>query len=138
MSPLQCELPKAIKPHLPVCKLYRWQLGPNKWFLPTTKLLDPIILDQQQMDLRAIVWYQRWGTLEALGPSTHTLILQDNRPISIHHTHKKQCSHRMTGVYLSNTHTYTATTGCQEYIYPSHTQCSHRMTGVYLSSTYND
>ena len=23
------ELPKAIEPHLPVCQLYRWQLGPN-------------------------------------------------------------------------------------------------------------
>ena len=27
--PLLGELPKAIEPHLPVCQLYRWQLGPN-------------------------------------------------------------------------------------------------------------
>ena len=38
------ELPKAIKPHLPVCQLYRWQLGPNMWSSPTTKSLDPIVV----------------------------------------------------------------------------------------------
>ena len=27
--PLLGELPKAIEPHLPVCQLYRWQLGPK-------------------------------------------------------------------------------------------------------------
>ena len=27
--PLLGELPKAFEPHLPVCQLYRWQLGPN-------------------------------------------------------------------------------------------------------------
>ena len=35
-------MPKAIELHLTVCLSYRWQLGPNKWSLPTTKLLDPI------------------------------------------------------------------------------------------------
>ena len=40
--PLLGELPKAIEPHLPVCQLYRWQLGPNMWSSPTTKSLDPI------------------------------------------------------------------------------------------------
>ena len=30
--PLLGELPKAIEPHLPVCQLYRWQLGPNMVF----------------------------------------------------------------------------------------------------------
>ena len=29
VSPLLGELPKAIEPHLPVCQLYRWKLGPN-------------------------------------------------------------------------------------------------------------
>ena len=35
------ELPKAIKPHLPVCQLYHWQLGHNMWSSLTTKSLDP-------------------------------------------------------------------------------------------------
>ena len=38
------ELPKAIEPHMPVCQLYRWQLGPNMWSLPTTKSLDTIVV----------------------------------------------------------------------------------------------
>ena len=38
------ELPKAIKPHLPDCQLYRWQLGPNMWCSSTTKSLDPIVV----------------------------------------------------------------------------------------------
>ena len=41
--PLLGELPKAIEPHLPVCQLYRWQLGPSMWTSPTTKSLDPIV-----------------------------------------------------------------------------------------------
>ena len=40
--PLLVELPRAIEPHLPVCQLYRWQLGPNMW--STTMSLDPIIV----------------------------------------------------------------------------------------------
>ena len=42
--PLLGELPKAIEPHLPVCQLYRWQLGPNMWSLPTTNLFDIIVV----------------------------------------------------------------------------------------------
>ena len=42
--PLLGELPKAIEPHLPVCQLCRWQLGPNMWSSPTTKSLDPIVV----------------------------------------------------------------------------------------------
>ena len=42
--PLLGELPKAIKPHLPVCQLCRWRLGPNKWSSPTTTSLDPIVV----------------------------------------------------------------------------------------------
>ena len=42
--PLLGEPPKAIEPHLPVCQLYRWQLGPNMWSSPTTKSLDPIVV----------------------------------------------------------------------------------------------
>ena len=38
------ELPRAIEPHLPVCQLYCWQLGPNMWSSPTTKSLDPIVV----------------------------------------------------------------------------------------------
>ena len=38
------ELPTAIEPHLPVCQLHRWQLGPNMWSSPTTKSLDPIVV----------------------------------------------------------------------------------------------
>ena len=41
--PLLGELPKSMEPHLPVCQLYRWQLGPNMWSSPTTKSLDPIV-----------------------------------------------------------------------------------------------
>ena len=47
--PLLGELPKAIEPHLPVCQLYRWQLGPKyiyntlytfrSWSLTDSKLL---------------------------------------------------------------------------------------------------
>ena len=44
VSPLLGELPKAIEPHLPVCQLCRWQLGPNMWSSPTTKSLDPIVV----------------------------------------------------------------------------------------------
>ena len=40
--PLLGELPKTIEPHLPICQLYRWQLGPNMWSSPTTKSFDPI------------------------------------------------------------------------------------------------
>ena len=42
--PLLGELPKAIEPHLPVCQLSRWQLGPNVWSSPTTKSLDPTVV----------------------------------------------------------------------------------------------
>ena len=38
------EPPKVIEPHLPVCHLYRWQLGPNMWSSPSTKSLDPIVV----------------------------------------------------------------------------------------------
>ena len=44
------ELPKAIEPHLPVCLLYRWQLCPNMWSLPTTKLLVPIVVTTPRVD----------------------------------------------------------------------------------------
>ena len=42
--PLKGELQKVIQPHLIVCQLYCWQLGPNMWSLPTTKSLDPIVV----------------------------------------------------------------------------------------------
>ena len=42
--PLLGELPKAIEPHLLVCQLYRWNIGPNMWSSPTTKSLDPIVV----------------------------------------------------------------------------------------------
>ena len=42
--PILAELPKAIEPNLPVFQLYLWQLGPNMWFSPTTKSLDPIVV----------------------------------------------------------------------------------------------
>ena len=38
------EMQKAIEPHLSVCQLCRWQLGPNMWSSPTTKSLDPIVV----------------------------------------------------------------------------------------------
>ena len=42
--PLLGEMPMAIEPQLPVCQLYRWQLGPSKWSSPTTKSLDHIVV----------------------------------------------------------------------------------------------
>ena len=48
--PLLGELPKAIEPHLPVCQLYRWQLGPNMWSSPTTKSFDPIVVTAFRVD----------------------------------------------------------------------------------------
>ena len=65
------ELPKAIKPHLPVCQLYCWQLSPNMWSSHTTKSLDPNVVaalwvgfpgeatDPPHVDLPAIVRSQR-------------------------------------------------------------------------------
>ena len=49
-SPL-AELPTSIEPHLSVCQLYRWQLGPTMWSSPTTKSLDPIIVTALRMAL---------------------------------------------------------------------------------------
>ena len=54
------ELPKAIEPHLPVCQLYRWQLGPNMWSSPTTKSLDPIVATALRVGFQG----------ESLGPAT--------------------------------------------------------------------
>ena len=48
--PLLGELRKAIERHLPVCQLYRWQLGPNMWSSPTTKSLDPIVVTALRVD----------------------------------------------------------------------------------------
>ena len=69
--PLLGELSKAIEPHLSVCQLYRWQLGPSMWTSPTTKSLDPIVVtalrvgfpatDPPHVDLPAIVRSQRCG-----------------------------------------------------------------------------
>ena len=42
--PLLGELSKTTKPHLPVCQLCHWKLGPTKWSSPTTKSLDPIVV----------------------------------------------------------------------------------------------
>ena len=42
--PLLGELPKAIEPHLPICQLYRWQLGPIMWSSLTTKSLVLIVV----------------------------------------------------------------------------------------------
>ena len=47
--PLLGELPKAIEQHLPVCQLYRWQLGPSMWTSPTTKSLDHIVVTALQV-----------------------------------------------------------------------------------------
>ena len=47
--PLQGEQPKAIEPHLPVCQLYRWQLGPNMWSSPKITSLDPIVVTALQV-----------------------------------------------------------------------------------------
>ena len=42
--PLIGELPKAIEPHQPICKLNCSQLGPNMCSSHTTKSLDPIVV----------------------------------------------------------------------------------------------
>ena len=49
--PLLGELLKAIEAHLPACQLCRWQLGPSKWSLRTTKSLGPIIVTALRMGL---------------------------------------------------------------------------------------
>ena len=84
--PLLGELPKAIEPHLPVCQLYRWQLGPNMWSSPTTKSLDPIVVtpfgwasqgkatDPPHVDLPAIFRNQRRGHRRRHGCKTIMLI----------------------------------------------------------------
>ena len=71
--PLLGELQRAIVPHLPVFRLYRWQLSPNKWSSPMIKSLYPIVVttfrwashgkasDPPQVELPSIVWYQRHG-----------------------------------------------------------------------------
>ena len=82
--PLLCELPKAIESHLPVCQLYRWQLGPNMWSSPTTKSLDPIVAtalrvgfqgkatDPPHVDLPAIVRSQGRGQRRRQGKQLNT------------------------------------------------------------------
>ena len=52
VSPLLGELSKAIEPYLPICQLYRRKLGLNKWSLPTTKSLDPIVATAIQVDFQ--------------------------------------------------------------------------------------
>ena len=46
------ELQKAIEPHLPVCRLFSWQLVPIKWFSPTIKSLDPIVATDRRVDFQ--------------------------------------------------------------------------------------
>ena len=48
--PLIDELSKVIEPHLLVCQLYRWHLGPTIWSSPTTKSLDPIVVTALRVD----------------------------------------------------------------------------------------
>ena len=82
--PLLGELPKAIEPDLPVCQLYRWQLGPNMWSSPTTKSFDPIVVTALRVDFPgeshgpATCGFacncpqpEAWTT-EASGPCTYT------------------------------------------------------------------
>ena len=71
LFPLLGDLPKVIEIQLPVCQLYRWQLDHYKSSIPTTKLLDSIVVtalwvgypwktvDPHQADLSAIVRCQR-------------------------------------------------------------------------------
>ena len=40
---------QRLLPHLPVCQLYRWQLGPNMWSFHTTMSLDPIVVTTFQV-----------------------------------------------------------------------------------------
>ena len=98
--PLIGELPKAIEPHLPVCQLYRWQLGPNMWSSPTTKSLDPIVVtallvdfpgkatDPPHMDLPAIVRSQRHGQRRRQGSTPHTTLID-----KVHLPFSNQSSH---------------------------------------------
>ena len=84
--PLLGELPKAIEPRLPVCQLYRCQLGPNMWSSPTTKSLDSIVvtalrvgfpgepMDPPHVDLPAIVRSQGRGQQRRQGIYTYILV----------------------------------------------------------------
>ena len=58
--PLLPELPKAIKPHLSVCQLYRWQLSHTVWSSPMIKSLDPI----------AVTTLRVGYSVKILGPTT--------------------------------------------------------------------
>ena len=81
------ELPKAIEPHLPVCQLYRWQLGPSMWTSPTTKSLDPIVVTALRVGfpreshgpatcgLPAIVRSQRRGQRRCEGQILNNIML---------------------------------------------------------------
>ena len=85
--PLLGELPKAIEPHLPVCQLFRWQLGPTMWSSTMTKVLDPIVVttllvdfpgdasDPPHVDLSAIVRSQRCALQRCLD----YMLFLDNR-----------------------------------------------------------
>ena len=77
--PLLGELSRAIEPHLFVCQLYRWQLGPNMWSSPTTMSIDSIVVTALRVgfpgeshvpatcDLPAIVRSQRHGQRKRQG-----------------------------------------------------------------------
>ena len=54
------ELPMAMEPHLSICQLYRWKLGPNMCSSPTTKSCDPIVV------MALLVGFP----FESLGPAT--------------------------------------------------------------------
>ena len=82
--PLLGELPKAIEPHLPVCKLYCWQLGPSMWSSPTTmSQLPPFgwasqgkATDPPHVDSPAIVRSQRRRQRRRQGNSTKKTLIQ--------------------------------------------------------------
>ena len=95
--PLLGELPKAIEPHLPVCQLYRWQLGPNMWSSPTTKSLDPIVITTLLVGFPG----------ESHGPATCGFACNCPEPEAWTTEASELCKHHMLDRIFSFQHTKT-------------------------------
>ena len=85
--PLLGELPKAIEPHLPVCQLYRWQLGPSMWTSPFGWASQGKATDPPHVDLPAIVRSQRRGQRWRERRNQPTIAMNNNTMYQLWLTH---------------------------------------------------
>ena len=147
--PLLGELLKAIEPHLPVCQLYRWQLGPNMWSSPTTKSLDPIVATALKVGFpgeshrpatcgltcncpKPEAWTTEasWHTYIHIYTYTQYIKKKTYTYIKIHHIHAYIHIYIHTHIYIY-THTHIHT-----YIYThKHT---HLCSRIYIISLYSN